>query len=150
MDSVLRGLAVYVFVWVIFRLAGRRTFAEMTSFDFVFLLIVAEATQQALLGQDMSVTNCLIVVSTLVLIDIGLSIAKLRWGKLEMWMDGTPTVILANGKLIKDRMRKARVDEDDILHAAREHHGLMNMDQIKYAVLEKSGGITIIPAQQNQ
>jgi uncharacterized membrane protein YcaP (DUF421 family) len=148
MDTVLRAVAVYAFVLLIFRIGGRRTFAEMTAFDFVFLLIVAEATQQALLGQDMSVINCWIVVATLIILDIGLSLAKVRWARLELWIDGTSTVLLADGKMFQDRMRKARVDEEDILHAARELHGLERLDQVKYAVLEKSGGITIIPAQQ--
>jgi uncharacterized membrane protein YcaP (DUF421 family) len=59
-----------------------------------------------------------------------------------------PLVIVENGKLLKDRMEKARVDEADILEKARELQGLERLDQIKYAVVERSGGISIIPKSQ--
>lgn len=57
-------------------------------------------------------------------------------------------MIVEEGRPLKDRMAKARVDEDDILTAARQLQGLERMDQIKYAVLERSGGISIIPNQE--
>ena len=60
-------------------------------------------------------------------------------------MEGLPLIILEEGRPLRDRMKKERVDEEDILTAAREHHGLERLDQIKYAVLERSGGISIIP-----
>ena len=56
-----------------------------------------------------------------------------------------PLVLVAEGRLLKDRMDKVRVDEDDILEAARSHHGLERLDQIRFAVLERSGDISIVP-----
>jgi len=137
--------AVYIFMVVVFRLAGRRTLSDMTSFDFVLLLIVAEATQQALLGEDFSLTNAFLVVITLVGIDIFLSVLKDRFPRLERAIEGMPVIILENGQPIKDRMKRARVDESDILEAARESQGLERLEQIKYAVLESNGSISIIP-----
>jgi uncharacterized membrane protein YcaP (DUF421 family) len=63
-------------------------------------------------------------------------------------IDGVPIIIVADGKPLKDRMAMERVDEEDILGAARERQGLERMDQIKYAVLERSGGISIIPKEE--
>jgi uncharacterized membrane protein YcaP (DUF421 family) len=57
-------------------------------------------------------------------------------------------VIVEDGKPLKDRMDKARMDEEDILHAARELQGLERMEQIKYAVLERNGDITVVPKQE--
>ena len=65
MDAVTRGAAVYLLLLIIFRLAGRRTLAQMTNFDFVLLLIISEATQNAMIGEDYSVTNGALVVLTI-------------------------------------------------------------------------------------
>ena len=145
MDSVLRAATIYLVLLLVFRVAGKRSLAQITTFDFVLLLVIGEATQQALLGDDFSVTNALIVIVTLVLIDIGLSLAKQRSPGLGKLLDDVPLVILQDGKLLRDRMDKARVDESDIMAAARELQGLERLDQIKYAVLEQNGSISIIP-----
>ena len=145
MDSVLRALAVYAFLLVLFRLAGKRSLSEMTSFDFILLLIISEAIQQALLDDDSSMTNGFLVVLTLVGVSIALSLIKQRSETLDKLLDGTPEIIIDNGRLLRERMNRARVDEGDIMQAARQQQGLERLDQIKYAVLERSGGITVIP-----
>jgi len=145
MDAVLRAAAIYFVLLVLFRLAGRRTLAELTTFDFVLVLIIGEATQQALLGEDFSVTNAVLVIVTLLFIDIMMSQAKGRSTLFEKLVDGVPTIIVEHGRPLRDRMRKARVDEEDVMEAARRLQGLERMDQIKYAILEVSGGITVIP-----
>ena len=145
MDAVLRSVVVYGVLLLLFRVAGRRTLAEITTFDFVLLLIIGEATQQALLGDDFSITNAVIIIATLLFIDVVLSIVKSRAPWMEKYLDGVPTIIVENGRCLKDRMAKARVDEDDILEAARRLQGIERLDQIKYAVIEINGGITIIP-----
>jgi uncharacterized membrane protein YcaP (DUF421 family) len=144
MDVVLRGLAVYVFLVVIFRVSGQRSLGQVTTFDFVLLLIIAETTQQALIGEDFSITAAFLVIVTLVALDIGLSLLKQGFPRLDRLLEGLPLVIVENGKPLLDRMAKARVDEGDVLNAARERRGLERMDQIKYAVLERNGGISII------
>ncbi|HVE90376.1 MAG TPA: YetF domain-containing protein [Burkholderiaceae bacterium] len=145
MDSVLRASVVYFGLLIIMRLAGKRSLAQITTFDFVLLLIIGEATQNALLGQDFSMTNALIVIVTLVGIDVGLSLLKRRSKALDRFLEDVPLVIVENGVPLKDRMHKARVDEEDILSAARHLQGLERMEQIRYAVLESSGGISIVP-----
>ena len=147
MDSVLRAMAVYLFLLVLFRVAGKRMMAELTGFDFILLLIISEAVQQAMLDNDSSMTNSFLVVLTLVGANITLSIAKQKSHRIENMIDGTPVLIVEHGRPLKERMDKARVDEDDVLHAARELQGLERLDQIKYAVLERNGGITIIPTE---
>jgi uncharacterized membrane protein YcaP (DUF421 family) len=145
MDSVLRSVAIYAILLIIFRISGKRSLAQITTFDFVLLLVIGEATQQALLGNDFSLINAFMVILTLLGLDIGLSLLKQRSKTLERWMDDTPLVVVEDGRPLKERMDKARIDESDILAAARELQGLERMDQIKYAVLERSGGVSIIP-----
>lgn len=145
MESVLRGLAVYAFLMLVFRISGKRSLGEITTFDFVVLLIVAETTQQALLGEDYSLTNAFILIATLMSADILLSMWKRRHPLVDKILDGVPLILIENGRLLSDRMKRSRVNEDDILTAARELHGLERLDQVKFAVLERSGGISIVP-----
>jgi uncharacterized membrane protein YcaP (DUF421 family) len=147
MDAVLRAAVVYLFLLLVFRIAGRRMLSQTTTFDLVLLLIIAEATQQGLLGNDFSVTNAFLVIITLIGIEIALAALKRRSARIEKWIDGVPSIIIEDGHPLGDRMEKARIDERDVLTAARTGYGLERMDQIKYAVLERNGSISIIPKQ---
>ncbi|MBK1438433.1 DUF421 domain-containing protein [Parapedobacter sp. ISTM3] len=145
MELFLRGVAVYLFLLALFRILGKRSLAETTTFDFVLLLIVGEATQQALLGNDFSVTNALVLITVLMGIDMVFVKLKGRYKKLDRLLEGTPLILVDHGKPLKGRMSQARVDTEDIMEAARLAHGLERMEQIKYAVLERDGQISIIP-----
>jgi uncharacterized membrane protein YcaP (DUF421 family) len=145
MDAIIRGFVMYFILLILFRIAGRRTLGQMTNFDFVLLLIISEATQNAMIGDDYSVTNGVLVILTLVGIDIALSLLKQRFPVAERHLEGLPLVLVEQGRPLKELRYRARVDEQDILSSAREKHGLERMDQIKYAVLETNGGISIIP-----
>jgi len=146
METVLHGVAIYVFLVLVFRLIGKRSLGDVTTFDFVLLLIIGESTQQALLGEDYSLTNAALMIVTLVGLDVGLSLVKQRFPRLERWLEDLPLVLVENGKPLRERLDKVRVGEDDILESARRLQGLERMEQIKYAVLERNGDITIIPA----
>lgn len=146
MESVIRGLIMYAFLLVMFRISGRRTLAQDTNFDLVLLLIISETTQQAMVDNDHSVTNAFLLIMTLVGASIGLSLLKQRLPRLDKWLDGTALVVIENGKLHKDRMDKVRVDEADILESARRLQGLERLEQIKYAIVERNGEITVVPA----
>ncbi len=109
------------------------------------MLIIAENTQQGLLGNDLSVTNSALLIVTLLFLDILLSLLQAKLTVFDRWVNGTPLVLVDHGRLRRDRMRRARVDESDILDAARRLRGLERMEQIKFAVLERDGAISIIP-----
>jgi uncharacterized membrane protein YcaP (DUF421 family) len=145
MDAVLRAAAIYVVLLVVFRIAGQRSIAQITTFDFVLLLVIGEATQQALLGKDFSLTHATIVIVTLVGIDILLSHVKSKWNHVEKLLDGTPVILVDDGKVLGERLRRTRVDEADIMSAARTKHGLERLDDVRYAVLETNGDISIVP-----
>jgi uncharacterized membrane protein YcaP (DUF421 family) len=145
MDTVIRSLVVYVFLLVLFRVAGRRTLSETSNFEFVLLLIISETTQQAMIDSDHSITNAFVSITTLVGISIVLSVVKERFPILERWREGTPIIIIENGRLYRDRMRWVRIDQDDILSVARQQHGLERMDQIKHVIIENGEQISIIP-----
>ncbi len=146
MDSILRAAALYLVLLVLFRIAGRRSLTDITTFDLLLLMIIGEATQQALLGDDFSLVNAVLVIITLIVIDVGLSLLKLRHPKLDTLIEGSPTLIVEYGRPLHARLaEEARLREEDILLAARETQGLERMEQIRFAILEKNGKISIIP-----
>ncbi|MDI3463698.1 MAG: hypothetical protein OJF50_002519 [Nitrospira sp.] len=132
METVLRALTIYLVLLLVFRLAGRRPLMQMTSFDFVLLLIISEACQNAMLGDDYSITAGVLAIVTLVGADILLSCWKHRSAAAtERWLDGLPMIIVENGIPLKPLMDRARIDEEDVLAAARQGPGIERMDQIK-------------------
>ncbi|WP_237885955.1 DUF421 domain-containing protein [Pseudomonas sp. PGPR40] len=144
MDSVLRAAVMYLALMVLFKIAGRRSLAELTTFDFVLLMIIGEATQQALLGNDFSLTNSLLVIVTLIAIDVGLSLLKQRSQWVQRLIDGGATIIVEDGKILHKRLRHARLVEADIMEAARSSQGIETLDQIKFAIIERNGKISVI------
>ena len=146
MDLVIRAVLVYAFLMFVMRASGKRQFSQMTSFDLILLLIISEAVQQALLGsQDFSLTAAVVVVTTLVSIDIVLSFVK-QWSKrADIVLEGSPLLLLDDGKLLTENMKHERVDDGDILESARATHGIERLNQIRYAVLETNGSISIVP-----
>jgi uncharacterized membrane protein YcaP (DUF421 family) len=145
MDAILRALVIYFVLLLLLRITGNRSLSQITVFDFVLLLIISEAAQNGLVGEDYSITNSVLVIATLVMLDIGLSYVK-RWAPaVERYVEGTPIVLINQGKILRERMNKLRIDEQDILESARKLQGLERLDQVKYAVLERGGDITIIP-----
>lgn len=146
MDTVLRAAAVYTGLLLLVRVSGRRTLGQFTAFDFILLLILSEAVQNALTADDRSLTGAAVAVVTLVGIDIALSHLKQRFPALGAWIDGLPVVLVDRGHPRAAIMARARISEHDILAAAREHAGLERMEDIRYAVLEADGTITVVPA----
>jgi uncharacterized membrane protein YcaP (DUF421 family) len=145
MDTVIRSLIIYFVLWALLRASGRRTLGKLTSFDFVLLLVIGGVTQRALLGQDYSVTNALLVIMTLVLTDVALSLLVRDFPPLSKIFNGEPMIIVEEGRPLTWRLKRARLTADQVLESARRAHGLERMEQIKYAVFEASGEISIIP-----
>jgi uncharacterized membrane protein YcaP (DUF421 family) len=145
MDSIISGLAIYVFLLVLFRFTGNRSLAQITTFDAVLILIIAEAVQEAMIGDDRSMTNAGLLIVTLLGFDVLLSVVSVRSRTLEKVVNDLPTLLLDDGVLLRERMTSVRVSEDDIMENARTHFGIEHIGQIKYAVLERNGSITVIP-----
>ncbi len=144
-EMVFRAAVVYFFLLILFRIAGARTLAALTSFDMVLLLILSEAAQPALTGPEQpKLMGALTSVVTLVALDILFSFAKQRFSAVGTFIDGRPLILVVSGKPIRDRLDSSRVTVDEILAAAREQ-GCAQLSDIDYAVLEVNGRISIIP-----
>jgi uncharacterized membrane protein YcaP (DUF421 family) len=148
MNPVLRGAVIYLFLLLLFRIMGKRSLSESTTFDFVLLLIISEVTQQALVGQDYSLTGALILIVTLISIDLIFTLTKEKFPFFGKIAEGASLIIVDQGKPLKKRMEKCKVSEEDILESARTSFGLEKMEQIRYAIIEKDGTISIIPEKK--
>lgn len=146
MNPVLRAVVVLGILWVVFRIGGRRTLAEITTFDFILLLIVGDAAQQALVGDDFSITTAALVIVTLVLVDLVVARLAIRSRRIGRFIESVPVIVIDNGKPLDNVLRKEGLDLEEVLAAAREKHGLQTLDDIKYAIVERHGGISIVPA----
>ena len=145
MEMVLRALAIYLILLVVFKIAGRRALLQMTSFDLILLLIISEATQQALLGNDFSVTGSMITIVTLVVVDMLFGFMKKKIKNAESVLDGSPVILFEHGVPLMEKMKKVDISLDDILVAARQNQGITEPGKIKYAILERNGHISVIP-----
>jgi len=145
MTAVLSAAAVYLILMVLFRVTGKRTLAQVTTFDLVLLLIISEATQQALIGEDFSITQAFIVIMTLVVLQRASDYLTWRFAWFRRWTESEPAVLVRHGVPEEKALRHYRLSLDDVLTAAREQHGLRSFDQVDWAVLENSGGISVIP-----
>ena len=143
--TVLRAAAVYGLLLAVFRIVGRRALAHITTFDFVLLLVIGDLTQQAIVGQDNTISTAAVAISTLILLDVSLGKVKNRWPRLDVVADGLPVILVAHGRPNADFMESEGIGVDDVLTAAREAHGLTRLEDVEYAVLERGGGISIVP-----
>lgn len=146
METVLRAVGIYFILLIVFRIIGRRALMQMTSFDLILLLIISEATQQALLGDDFSVTGAALTIVTLIIADIFFGYIKTKSSTMDYMLDGTPVILVVDGKPAYDKLNKAGINLDDIMISARTNQGIFELEKIKFAILEKNGHISIISA----
>ncbi len=147
MDTVLRAAAVYLFVLVVFRISGKRSLSQISTFDFILLLIIGEETQQALMGADFSIVKAWVAIGTLIALDTVLSWLEGRSRAFSRLVGSLPVVVLENGKLLEDRAKREGITLSEILAEGRGRHGLERIEQYKYAILERHGGISIVPVE---
>jgi uncharacterized membrane protein YcaP (DUF421 family) len=144
-EIALRAALVYVGVLVGLRLAGKRELGQMTVFDLVVVLLIANAVQNAMTGPDFSVQGGLIAAAVLLILNRGLALIRLHsdvWGRL---LEGMPTVLVQDGQFLEARLRKEGLERSQIEMAMREH-GVERVQDVRLAVLETDGSISIVPA----
>jgi uncharacterized membrane protein YcaP (DUF421 family) len=144
MDMILRAVAIYLILVLVFKIAGRRALLQMNSFDLILLLIISEATQQALLGSNFSVTGAALSIVTLIVMDMSFRKVKKYLPGAEEMIDGTAVILVENGVLMHEKMKLVDFSEGDIMVSARNNQGLTRLAESKFAILESSGHISII------
>ena len=145
LSIVARTLIVYLALLAGLRLAGKRELGQMTPFDLVVILLIANAVQNAMVGPDTSVTGGLIAAGVLVTVNYGVAQARERLPWLRRAVEGTPTLLINDGRFVQEHLRREGLSEDDVLMAIREH-GVADVKDVRIAVLETDGSISIVPA----
>ena len=148
MDSVIRAVVVYLVMLILFRISGKRTLSDVSTFDLVLTLIISEALQQAMIDNDNSMTNAFLLVVVFIGSDILISLAKQKSSLIAKLVEGTPVILIEQDTTHRKYMERERVDESEIMQAARKDHGVQRMDQIAYAVVEASGEISVVPKEK--
>jgi uncharacterized membrane protein YcaP (DUF421 family) len=144
-NIALRTFAVYLAVLVGLRLSGKREIGQMTIFDLVVLLLLANAVQNAMVGPDNSLAGGIVAAIVLLGLNMALSQARLRWPLLRRLIEGTPTVLVLHGEAIGEHLRREGIDQETLEAALREH-GLSDITEVEMAVLEIDGSISVVPA----
>lgn len=148
-STVLRAAIIYGFVLLVIRLAGKRTLAELSTFDLVVILIISEAVQPALTADDTRLTSTFLLVLTIVAVDLFLGVLTHKWHPASALLDDVPTVLVRDGRKNNLAMKRERIEDDDTMEAARRQLGIERFSDIRFAVLERTGGISVIPWMRN-
>jgi len=146
MEPVFRALACYLLLLIVVRLSGKRGLAQVTIFDLILLLLISQTVGQALIGDDSSVTTAVVITVTLVVINRVNDAAAHRWADMSHVLEDAPLVLIEDGQIHDERLARMKIRLDDVLETARMDEGVERLDQIKHAILERSGEISIIPA----
>lgn len=143
LEIILRTAIIYVAVLIGLRLTGKREVGQMTTFDLVLLILIANAVQNAMTGPDNSVTGGLAAAGTLLIVNFLLSQIVFRNRHLRRLVEGTPTILVRDGQFIMKNLENEHITQDEIRQALREH-GVPTPEEVGLAVLEIDGSISVL------
>jgi uncharacterized membrane protein YcaP (DUF421 family) len=142
-DKVVRAAAVYFFLLIAMRLTGKRQLGQMSSFDVVVLLMISNIVQNAMIGNDNSVTGGFIGATTILVLNYGVARLTTANKRFERLIEGAPTLLVHNGKVIEEHLRRELITRDELM-AALPRQGILTIDEVRVALLEETGAITAV------
>jgi len=143
-EFVLRGIIIYVFLIGLLRLTGKRQVGQLAPFDLVLLLVLSNAVQNAMNGGDNSVIGGMISAVTLVGVNWIVGLLTYRSKRLEALVEGRPDVLIRDGKLFQQTLKRAKLTRHEVMTALREA-GCSSIEEVRAALLENDGSISVIP-----
>jgi uncharacterized membrane protein YcaP (DUF421 family) len=143
-ELVVRAAVVYVFLFGLLRLTGKRQIGQLAPFDLVLLLVLSNAVQNSMNAGDNSLVGGLISAATLVALNYGVGYATFRNKRLETLVEGRPEIIIHNGHVFEDVMKSAKLTHHE-LSAALRRAGCSCAEDVHSAVLENNGSISVVP-----
>ncbi len=144
MDLVVRATVVFFFIFLVTRIAGRRELNSLEPFDVILLVVLGDLVQQGITQSDQSVTGTLTVISTVTLLSVAVSWASFRSRRLRLATEGEPIVLVQDGRIIERNLRRERLTRGDLEEEARRQQ-VGSLADIRWAILEKEGSISVIP-----
>jgi uncharacterized membrane protein YcaP (DUF421 family) len=143
MDIVIRGVIAFGFVFLLTRIVGRRELSSLEPFDLILLVMLGDLVQQGVTQSDYSVTGLILAASTIALMTVLVSYLTFRFRRLRPILEGEPIVVLQDGKPIENNLRRERLTIDELAQEARIQQ-ISSLDDVQWAVLEKTGQISFI------
>ncbi|HVT21200.1 MAG TPA: YetF domain-containing protein [Mycobacteriales bacterium] len=149
MDLAIRAVILYCFVVFVMRAVGRRELSSLTAIDLVLLIVMGDAIQQGLTQDDYSVSGAIIVVSTFAVLQVSTAYLGYRSRRIRALLEGRPVVLIDNGELIHDNLRRHRLTPDDVAEEMRLQQ-IMSFADLRWAILEANGKMSFIERQSLQ
>jgi uncharacterized membrane protein YcaP (DUF421 family) len=148
MDIVLRGTVIFVALYLLVRLMGKRELGQMTPFELIVLVVIGDLIQQGVTQNDFSLTGAVIAIATIAFWAVVLSWASYLWPRAERLLEGQPRVIVHDGELLTDNLRRDRLTASEIESEMRLA-GIAHMSDVAWAILEPRGKISFIQRSES-
>lgn len=140
---ILSSVSVYLFIVIGIRLSGKKELTQLSVIDLVFILLISNAVQNAMVGTDSSLSGGLVAATSLFIVNYVFKRIMYRFPKLNKLIQGEPLLLIYHGKLNRKNMIEAKISIEEILEAIREH-GVAEVAKVDLAVLEVDGNISVI------
>lgn len=147
MDLVLRTIVIFVIVFVITRVVGRRELSSMEPFDLILLVVIGDLVQQGVTQSDYSLTGAATVLVTIALLVVGTGWLSFRFRRLRPVLEGEPILLMSDGEVIERSLRRQRMTVEE-LEAEARLNSIPSLDAVRYAVLESNGQISFLQRDQ--
>ncbi|MUV13295.1 DUF421 domain-containing protein [Noviluteimonas gilva] len=147
-EYVLRAVVVYVVLLGMIRISGKRTMGQFTPFDVLLIVLLGNAVQNALLGKDTSLVGGLLLAAVLITLNWSTGFLAARSRKAEKLIEGAPVILACDGELYADVLRRELVSKNDFDEALRQA-GELTMEDVRYAILETDGRISVVPRKKD-
>ena len=142
LEIVLKTIFLYFFIVLIYRIMGKKEVGQLGIIDLIVSILIAELAALSLDGKDASLWSSIVPITTLLCLQIILSFVSMKNKRVRSFMEGTPTVIIKNGKLMFHEMSKLRYSLEDLISQLREQ-GIRSIDEVNFAILENNGKLSI-------
>ena len=136
-------LAVYIFIVIAIRLFGKKELAQLSVVDLVFILLISNSVQNAMVGPDATLSGGLVAASSLFLVNYLLKYLQYRFPKFSKVVEGDATMLIYKGKILESHMKKAKITEEELMEAVREH-GVSSVKEVDLAIMEVDGNISVL------
>ena len=143
MDIVARAAVMFTFLYVLLRIMGKRELGQLTPFELVVMIVLGDLIQQGVTHNDFSLTGAILATSTFAFLAIAMSWITYLFPRAERLLDGEPRVVIRDGQLLKENLRRDRITQREVESEMRLA-GIADMTQVAWAILEPQGKISFI------
>lgn len=143
-EFIVRAIIIYFFLLITLRLSGKRQIGQLAPFDLILLLVLSNSVQNSMNGGDNSLVGGVISALTLICLNYGIAYLTYKSKKIENIIEGQPKIIIDNGKVIRHIMESEQLTQHELDSAIRQS-GYASIEEVRFAVLENNGAISVIP-----